>query len=252
MIGGPAGLWLLALLVAGCSHTPLPIPPQSMESYPFQQTQSGVRVALDPYFTKDRLQVAFTGGEDFVQSGLLPVRVIIENESPGSIQVDPRAFRLIRPDGTVELALSAQDALGLTKKSMGWWAALGGGIIGGPVSAYQNEGREKSLETRAMKEDTLREGGSATGFVYFPISEKEMNLARYRLIFALAGPGSKALTFEIPLDGRRDMPVTSRRVETPEQPKPPVQAPIDPRNPQSPTRIEGYDGRGVIIRSPTQ
>jgi hypothetical protein len=252
MSGRPAGLWLLALLVVACSHTPLPIPPQSMDSYQFRQTQGGVRIAVDPYFTRDRLQVAFTGGEDFIQSGLLPVRVIIENDSPGSVKVDPRAFRLIRPDGTVELALSAQDALGLTKKSMGWWAALGGGLIGGPVSAYQNEGREKSLEARVLKEDTVREGGSASGFVYFTISEKEMNLARYRVIFALAGSGDTALTFEVPIEGRRDLPVASRRAEATEQPKPPAPTPIDPRNSQSPTRIEGYGGQGVIIRSPTQ
>lgn len=251
MIKRLAGLWLLGLLVVGCSHTPLPIPPQSVESYPSRQAQAGVQVAVDPYFTQDRLQVAFSGGDEFSQNGLLPVRVIIENGSPGAIQVDPRAFRLVRPDGTMELALSPQDALALIKKSMGWWA-MGGAVIGAPASAYQNEGRQKSLEARALKEDTLREGGSATGFVYFSLSEREMNLARYRVIFAVVGPGDKALTFEVPIEGRRDLPGPSGRAETAEQSKPPVQTPIDPRNPQSPTRIEGFGGRGVIIRSPAQ
>jgi hypothetical protein len=212
--------------------------------------QAGVQVAVDPYFTQDRLQVAFSGGDEFPQNGLLPVRVIIENRSPGAIHVDPRAFRLVRPDGTMELALSPQDALALIKKSMGW-LALGSSLVGAPVSYYRNEGREKSLEVRALKEDTLREGGSADGFVYFSITGKEMNLARYRVIFAVVGPGDTALTFEVPIEGRRDLPVASGRAETAEQSKP-LQTPIDPRDPQSPTRIEGFGGRGVIIRSPAQ
>lgn len=251
MMRRSAGLWLLALLVIGCSHAPLPIPVQSIESYPFRQTQAGVRVAVDPYFTQDRLQVAFSGGDEFSQNGLLPVRVILENGSPGALQVDPRAFRLVRPDGSMELALSPEDALSLIKKSMGWWA-IGGGLIAGPAAAYQNEGRQKSLEARALKGDTLREGGSGSGFVYFSITDKDKNLAGFRVVFALVGPGDKALTFEVPIDGRRDIPVPSGRAETAEQSKPLVQTPIDPRNPQSPTRIEGYGGQGVIIRSPTQ
>lgn len=244
-------LWLLALCMVGCSHTPLPIPPQSVESYPSRQTLGGVRAAVDPYFTSDRLQVAFSGGEDFTQNGLLPVRVVIENSSPGAIQVDPRAFRLVRSDGKIELALSPQDALAMIKKSVGWWA-LGGGLIGGSASAYQNEGRQKSLEARVLKEGTLRQGDSTTGFIYFSIPETEVNLTRYRVIFAVVGPEEKALTFEIPIEGRRDLPVPGRRLETAEPSKPPTQTPIDPRNPQSPTRIEGYGGRGVIIRSPAQ
>jgi hypothetical protein len=248
----PAGLWLLMLLMIGCSHTPLPIPPQSIEAYSFRQAQSGVRVAVDPYFTLDRMQVAFSGGEDFSQNGLLPIQVIIENDSPGAIQIDPRAFRLLRPDGRVELALSPQDALSLIKKTMGWWAALGGGLVAGPASAYQNESRQKSLEARALKEETLSEGRSANGFVYFPISENEKSLAGNRVVFAVSGPEGRALTYEILIDGRRDLPLAVNKPETGEQPKLPVQTPLDPRNSQSPTRIEGTGGQGVIIRSPAQ
>ena len=82
---------LVALLV-GCMHTPEPIPPQSIEAYAFRQEQVGVRVAVDPYFTIDRLKLAFTGGEDFPRDGLLPVRLILENGSGGEVQVSPRNF----------------------------------------------------------------------------------------------------------------------------------------------------------------
>jgi hypothetical protein len=243
---------LLTFLMFGCSHTPPPIPPQSIDAYSFRQAQAGVRVALDPYITLDRLQVAFSGGEDFSPNGLLPIQVIIENDSPGAIQVDPRAFRLLRPNGRVELALSPQDALAMIKKSMGWWAALGGGLIAGPASAYQNEGRQKSLDARALKEETLSQGMSANGFVYFPITENEKSLAGNRVVFAVTGPEGRALTFELLIDGQRDLPLAVNKPETGEQTKLPAQTPLDPRNPQSPTRIEGTGGQGVIIRSPVQ
>lgn len=241
-------LWLFPLLAAGCSHTPLPIPPQPIEAYPFRQTQAGVRVALDPYFTRDRLQVAFSGGEEFADKGLLPVRVIIEDASPGGVQVDPRNFRLLRPDGKTEIALSPQDAAAQVRRSMGWWA-LGTGLVGGAASAYENEGRLKSLEARALKEVAIPEGGSATGFVYFPISDTERTLAGNRVLFPLLGPGGRGLTFEIAIDGRRDIPVPAARRDVAEPAKPPAPTPLNPQNPQSPTRIEGTGG-GVIIRSP--
>ena len=245
------GLWLLALCIVGCTHTPLPIPPQSMDAYPFRQVQAGVKAAVDPYFTTDRLQVAFSGGDEFPQNGLLPVRVIIENGSPGAIQVDPRAFRLQGPGRALEQALSPQDALALVKKSVGWWA-VGAGFVGGSAPAYQNEGRLKSLEARALKEETLPQGGSATGFVYFPIADDAKSLAGSRVIFAVVGPEGRALVFEILVDGRRDLPISAPKVETVERAKPPAPTPLNPQNPQSPVRIEGAGGQGVIIRSPTQ
>jgi hypothetical protein len=244
-------LGLLAALAVGCMHTPVPIPPQPIEGYAFRQGQAGVRVAVDPYFTLDRLKLAFTGGEDFPKNGLLPVRVIIENGSGGEVQVSPRNFRLVRRDGSSDIALSVQDALAAVKVSMGWWA-LGAPVGAGAIPALQNEGRQKSLEARALQETKILAGGSASGFVYFYLPESEKTLAGDQIVFALTGGDDKELTFEIPIDGRREfLAPEAKPAEVAEPPKPVIQTPLDPQNPQSPTRVEGAGG-GVIIRSPAR
>jgi hypothetical protein len=84
-----------------------------MEAYPFRQVQGEVRVALDPYFTAERTRGTFSGGEEFPEKGLLPVRVIIVNGSTSEIQVSPRDFRLVRRTGQTEVALSPYDAFAM-------------------------------------------------------------------------------------------------------------------------------------------
>ncbi len=245
-------LGVLMALAVGCMRTPLPIPPQSIETYVFRQQQGGVRVAVDPYVTISRLKLAFTGGEDFPKDGLLPVQVIIENASAAEVQVNPRDFRLARRDGTSDAPLSVQDALAAVKVSMGWWA-LGAPVGAGAVAAIQNENRLKSLETRALKETKIPVGGSASGFVYFYLPESEKSLAGDRVLCELAGGGEKELRFEIPIEGGREFmaPAATPSSLAAEPPKRVVPTPLDPQNPQGPTRIEGTGG-GVIIRSPVR
>jgi hypothetical protein len=244
-------LGTLAALLVGCMHTPVPIPPQPIEAYAFRQGHAGVRVAVDPYFTIDRLKLAFIGGEDFPRNGLLPVRVIIENGGGGEIQVSPRNFRLVRRDGSSDIALSVQDALAAVKVSMGWWA-LGAPVGAGAIPALQNENRQKSLEVRALQETKIPAGESASGFVYFYLPESEKTLAGDEVVFALTGAEDNELTFEIPIDGRREfLAPTAKPAEVAEPPRPVIQTPLDPQNPHSPTRVEGTGG-GVIIRSPAR
>jgi hypothetical protein len=215
-----------------------------MDAYEFRQTQGSVRVAVDPFFTVDRTQVAFRGGEDFPEKGLLPVQVIIENGSSQDIQVDPRVFRLIRESGRSEIALSSYEAFSKVKLSVGWWA-LGTVYVGGSVPAYRNEGRQGDIEARELRETTISPGKSATGFVYFALEENEKNLTGSRITLALKRPTGDELLYDIPIAGRRDIPVPPKSRQ-PTGSSPPSQPPA-----QSPPRTEGAGG-GVIIRSPAQ
>lgn len=241
-----SGLWLLALLAAGCARAPVVIPMEPMEAYAFRQTQGGVRVAVDPFFTVERTRGAFHGGEEFAEKGLLPVRAIIENASPGDITVNPRDFQLIRPSGQTEVALSTYDAFARVRIPVGWWG-LGAGVVGGSVPAYRNEARLKDIEARALRETTLHAGTSVSGFVYFALAENELNLAGSRVVFPLRGPANRELVYEIPIAGRQDIPVPPRRPDTAGSTPPP-----GPVTPEGPARTEGTGGRGVIIRSPAQ
>ncbi len=241
-----SGLWLLALFAVGCSRAPVVIPMEPMEVYAFRQTQGGVRVAVDPFFTVERTRGAFRGGEEFAEKGLLPLRVIIENTSPGDITVHPRDFQVVRPSGQTEVALSAYDAFARVRLPVGWWG-LGAGVVGGSVPAYRNEARLKDIEERALRETTIPAGKSVSGFVYFALLENEVNLAGSRVVFPLRGSANRELVYEIPIAGRRDIPVPPRRPETAGSTPPP-----GPVTPEGPARTEGTGGRGVIIRSPSQ
>lgn len=254
------GVWVLALFAAGCSRAPVLIPTEPMEAYEFRQTQGGVRVAVDPFFTGERTRGTFRGGEDFAEKGLLPVRVIIENASPGNITVNPRDFHLVRPNGQTEVALSAYDAFARVRLPVGWWG-LGTGLVGGSVPAYRNEARLKDIEGRALREAAIPAGTSVSGFVYFALAENEPNLAGSRVVFPLRGPANRELIYEIPIAGRRDIPAPFSAPQAAGRDPHPTPPPERGREreggsgattPSGPTRTEGTGGRGVIIRSPAQ
>lgn len=242
------GLWLVAVFLAGCGGGSAAIPTQPIESYQFQQAQGGVRVAVEPLFRPEQTAARFRGGEDFSGQGLLPIQVVIENGNPEEIRVNPRDFRLIRPNGESEISLSPQDAFEIVKLGWGWWAFLP--VLGTGPSAYRNEVRLKDIEGLALQETAIPAGKSASGFVYFSIRAGETNLAGTRVILSLQGPEGRELTYEIPIAGRRDIPGSSMQPETAGAPTPSRSAPADPTTPQPPLRIEGAGG-GVIIRSPS-
>ena len=237
-------LLLIVTTLVGCARTPTAIPVKPMEAYEFRQVQGSVRVAVDPFFTVDRTRAAFRGGEDFPEKGLLPVQVVIENGSAGDIQVDPRDFRLVRGSGRSEIALSSYDAFSRVKLPVGWWA-LGAGLVGGSVPAYRNEARQRDIEARELREATVAPGKSATGFVYFALDEYEKNLAGSRITLSLKRPAGGELIYDIPIGGRRDIPVPPKSPQATGSSTPSVPPT------ESPSRTEGAGG-GVIIRSPAQ
>jgi hypothetical protein len=235
------GGWMLPLVMTGCSYGPATMAVQPITAYPFRQTLGDVKVALDPLFTKERAGVEFPGGEAFEDQGLLPVQVIIENGSRQAIRADRADFRLVRADGQGEVALSPRDAFSMVKPPVGWWAALP--ILGPSATAYQNSDWLKQFEARALKDIPIRPDGSAAGLVYFFFPETDKNLAGARVVFVLRAESGEERSFEIALQGRRDIPGQG----VPAQPSAAGSRPSQTR--EIPTRTDGAGG-GVIIRSP--
>ena len=196
-------------------------------------------VGVDPYFTAERTRAAFRGGERFPESGVLPVQLTIENGSGGEIKVDPRDFRLVRPNSRGEGPLSAQDAFSLVRTQIRYWALLP--IVGDSVTAVRNEPILKDLESRELRESTIPSDATTTGFVYFRIPENEKNLAGSRVMIVLKTASGQDLTYEIPIEGRRDIPVPSSA---------PQAAGRDPHPTPPPERgrERGGDGRDDAVR----
>ncbi len=242
-------LWLLALLAVGCSRAPTVVPTQPIEAQQFQGKRGGVSVGVDPYFTADRVVQTFRGGDNFAGSGVLPIQVTIENGSGGEISVNPRDFRLARPNAQPEAPISGQDAFSLVKIRIQYWALIP--IVGSSVTAARNEPILKDLESRELREATVPPGGLTTGFVYFQIPEEQRNLAGGLMVVVVKGPSGQDLIYEIPIEGRRDVSPRISPSGSAGSPAPSKPTPLDPQKPQGPTRIEGAGG-GVIIRSPAQ
>src|SRR5574337_349216 len=239
--GGWAWLWVLVLCAAGCSGGQAGIPPQSVETNQFQEMRGGVRVSVDPYFAKDRIVQTFSAGERFAESGVLPIQLTIENGSGGEVKVSPRDFRLIGPNSGGDAPLTAQDAFSLVKIRIQYWALIP--IIGTSVTAARNSPVFKDLESRELREATIPPGGQTTGFLYFRIAEEQKNLAGFLVAAFVGRPSGQNMTYVVPIEGRRDIPVPPKPSEKPGTAAPPAPTP------QNPARVEGADG-GIIIRSP--
>lgn len=240
-IGDGISVWALILVMVGCSGGPATMAAPPIEAYPFRQALSGIRVALDPLFTRERARTEFPGGEAFEEGGLLAIQVVIENGTRQAIRANPADFRLVRANERSEAALSTQDAFSMVKPPVGWWAALP--ILGPSASAYRNSDWLKQFESRALKDIPIRPEGAAAGLVYFYFPETDKNLAGTRVVFVLRDESGEERTFDIPLQGRRDILGPGFRAD-----------PSTPAGRQSPTqpggtRTEGAGG-GVIIRSP--
>jgi hypothetical protein len=242
-MAGRFWLWVVVLCAAGCSGAPAGIPPQPAETNRFQEMRGGVRVSVDPYFVKERIVQTFSAGERFAESGVLPVQLSIENGSGGEVKVNPRDFRLLGPDSRGDAPIGAQYAFSLVKARIEYWALIP--IVGASVTAARNSPVFKDLESRELREATIPPGGQTTGFLYFRIPEEQKNLAGFVVAGVLERPSAQNLTFVIPIEGRRDIPVPPKHSE-----KPAVAASPAP-TPQNPGRIEGAGG-GLIIRSPAR
>ncbi|HTU03054.1 MAG TPA: hypothetical protein VMG58_14595 [Candidatus Sulfotelmatobacter sp.] len=236
-----------AWAAAGCSGSPPPVPTGPVQSYALRQAQRGVQVALDPFFTEARTRDAFTGGDEFPARGVLPVHVILENGSAGAVQPDPLGAILFRPDGRVP-AMSPEDAFALVKLQVGWWA-IGAGLLGGAAPGYRNEARSRDLRERALPDKPVANGAAAKGFLYFSIPSDISNLAGSWVRLPVRLASGDEIAFEIPLEGRRDVPGQSGQSGQAGAAAPAPAAPQPVIKTNEGTRVEGTGGKGIIIRS---
>ena len=241
-----AGAWgvLFACLAVGCASGPPPMLALPLDAYPFRQAREGVRVGVDPLFTKEQALAAFpSGGDTFSEQNLLPVRVMIENGSSQEVTVERGNFGMVYPDGQRDVALDPQSAFGMVKPTIGYWALLP--ILGQAGSAAREVGWERQFLSRVLPEGPLLAGKPLSGFVFFYFPQGEQNLSGTTLTLMIKSASGEERNYSIPLQGRRDIQTQTVQPQQPPKPAPSVQ-PSD-----SPSRIQGAGG-GVIIKSPAQ
>jgi hypothetical protein len=166
-------------------------------SYPHHQTSEKVTIAAQPAETDAETRDAF-GKLNPNSYGILPVLIVMQNDSSDAIKLDRIRFDYIMPDGQRIEATPASDV----KYIHGTRAPnkLPGTIqihkkVKNPLDVWEIEGRSFTAKM-------LPAGQSASGFVYFQVDQP--SAAANVDISGMTDPvsGKDLFYFEIPMSGR--------------------------------------------------
>src|SRR5438445_11074792 len=97
-----------ALAVAGAADKEPRFAPGAASSYASKQTISNVTVAAVPYHTEEQVRSAF-GKLDPNKYGILPLLVVIQNDSKQALRLDGLRIEFITPGGTHIEATPSKD-----------------------------------------------------------------------------------------------------------------------------------------------
>ncbi len=167
--------------------------------YPHRQASEKVTIAVQPYVTDDEAKEPF-GKVNPWRYGVLPVLVVIQNDSPHAIRLDKARFTYDLPDGSKVEAMPAADVrfiMGAKKPRQ----------ISGPIGVVLPKGgknplNEWAIEGRALAAKMIPAGESASGFVYFQTPEQSDAASVYITGLTDAVTNQELFYYEIPLSGK--------------------------------------------------
>jgi hypothetical protein len=152
-------------------------------SYPFQQTQSNVTIAADPYETNQKIRTAFDV-KDMEKLGIVPVNIIISNEGEDLISVSGEDINLLdgknRPIQSIAPEEVVQFILSRGKGPSGRTPS--------PIPLPRREGLrgdafeiETDFSNKALKEVRIAPKTTASGFLFFRLPNKQVKLSGYKI-----------------------------------------------------------------------
>src|ERR1035437_52636 len=207
----------LALLMSiaaafAADKTPPAFKPGPASSFVNHQTSERGTVGAEAYDSGEKVKAAF-GRLDPYQHGVLPVLVVIQNDSGNAIKLDQIRAEYVGPNHDRVYATPAKDVRYLQGPRRP-------GAIGGPagrgvkILTKKNPLEAWEIEGRAFAAQMLPAGHTASGFFYFDTG-LQMGATLYLTGMKEAPPGKELLFFELPLQGTESgksrapkMPVT--------------------------------------------
>jgi hypothetical protein len=165
-------------------------------SYASHQANAGIVVGVDPYASGDKIKNAF-GKLDPYQYGILPVLVVIQNDSDKSIRLDGLRAEYSGPNHDRVDATPARDVRYLKGPERP-------NAMPGPAGKVKVLKPKKNpldaweIEGRAFAAKILPPGQSASGFFYFQTG-LQRNATIYLSGMSEAATGKEILYFELPL-----------------------------------------------------
>ena len=189
---------LMSIAAAFAADKDVPFRPAPAGSYPHRQTSERVTIAASPYNSGDRIKDAF-GKLDPYQHGVLPVLIVIENDSGQTLQLDRMELEYVGPNHNKVEATPAADVkyVGSSPHRPTSVPTIPGRavVLGGkknPLDVWEIEGR-------AFTAKMIPPNQTASGFFYFQTGMQH-GATVYLNGLREAASGKELLFFEIPLD----------------------------------------------------
>jgi hypothetical protein len=187
---------LLSIAAAFAADKDAPFRPAPAASFKNHQTNGQVTIGVEPYDSGEKVKTAF-GKLDPYDFGVLPVLVVIQNDSNQSIRLNKLKAEYVGPGQNRVDATPARDVRYLRGPDRPK-------MIPGPTGQIKvGRGKKNPLdaweiEGRAFSAQMLPPGQSASGFFYFQTG-LQTGSTIYLNGLTEAGTGKELFYFEIPL-----------------------------------------------------
>ena len=187
---------ILSISVAFAADKETPFKAAPAGSYTNHQTNAQITIGADPYVTLEKVKVAF-GKTDPNQSGVLPVLVVIQNDSLAAIRLDRLKVEYVSPDRGHIDAIPSKEVRYLKGPDK---PNVMTGPTGKPkiLKPKKNPLDAWEIEGRAFTAQMLPPGQSASGFFYFE-TPLQHGATLYLNGLYEAASGKELFYFEIPL-----------------------------------------------------
>lgn len=174
--------------------------PKPASAYPHKMTSEKVTISAETFITDDQAKIAF-GKVNPWRFGVLPILIVIQNDSPHALRVDRASFIYVLPDRSKVESIPAAEVRflqGPNQPNRMPGQAPPIKIIKGkqnPLAAWEIEGR-------AFAAKAIPPGQSASGFIYFsaPTTSDAASLYVSGLINAVTG--AELYYFDIGMSGQ--------------------------------------------------
>jgi hypothetical protein len=193
----------LILSIAACAAAQSGKPPKDAANFkageagslPAHQTNDKVTIGAEPYDHGDKVKVAF-GKLNPYEYGVLPVLVVIQNDTDKTIRVDHLKVEYSGPNHDRVEATPARDVRYLKGADRPTAIPGPGGRV--KVLKTKNPLNAWEIEGRAFSAAMLPPGQSASGFFYFQTGLQH-DATIYIAGMTEASSGKDFLFFELPL-----------------------------------------------------
>jgi hypothetical protein len=186
---------LISITAAFAADKQTPFRPPAAGAMAHHQTNEQVTIGVEAYTTSDKLKTVF-GKLDPNQYGVLPVLVVIENDSPKTLKADDLQVQYVAPNHSKADFTPAKEVKFLKPPSRPT-------VVPGPGAGIILKGKNPldagEIEGRAFAAVMIPPGQTASGFFYFQASLQQ-GATLYLNGLAEAGTGKELFYFEMPLE----------------------------------------------------